>query len=82
LLDVGDPDEFEEGHIAGALNIPLNDLRARLGELSRDKELWVYCRSGLRGYNAVRLLVQHGFPAKNLSGGFLTYQALSATQPS
>lgn len=82
LLDVRDPDEFEEGHIAGALNIPLNDLRARLGELPRDKELWVYCQVGLRGYNAVRLLVQHGFPAKNLSGGLLTYDALSGTQPS
>ena len=82
LLDVCDPDEFEEGHIAGALNIPLNDLRALLGELPRDKELWVYCQVGLRGYNAVRLLVQHGFPAKNLSGGLLTYDALSGIQPS
>ena len=78
LVDVRDPDEFEEGHIAGAINLPLNELRARLGELPRDRELWLYCRVGQRGYYATRLLMQHGFKVKNLSGGYLTYDLIEA----
>ena len=78
LLDVRDPDEFEEGHIPGAINLPLNKLRDRLHELPRDRELWLYCRVGQRGYYAARLLMQHGFQAKNLSGGYLTYDLIEA----
>ena len=78
LVDVRDPDEFEEGHIAGAINLPLNELRARLGELPRDRELWLYCRVGQRGYYAARLLMQHGFKVKNLPGGYLTYDLIEA----
>ena len=78
LVDVRDPDEFEEGHIAGAINLPLNELRARLGELPRDRELWLYCRVGQRGYYATRLLMQHGFKVKNLPGGYLTYDLIEA----
>ncbi len=74
LLDVRDLDEFEEGHIEGAVNLPLNDLRSRLAELPRDREIIVYCRVGLRGYYATRILLQHGFRVKNLSGGFLSYE--------
>jgi NADPH-dependent 2,4-dienoyl-CoA reductase/sulfur reductase-like enzyme/rhodanese-related sulfurtransferase len=82
LVDVRDPDEFQEGHISGALNLPLNELRARLGELPRDRELWLYCRVGQRGYYATRLLMQHGFRVKNLPGGFLTYDLVnSASTP-
>lgn len=76
LVDVRDPDEFEEGHIAGAINLPLNELRERLGELPRDRELWLYCRVGQRGYYAARLLMQHGFQVKNLPGGYLTYDLI------
>jgi len=76
LVDVRDPDEFEEGHIAGAINLPLNDLRARLNELPPDRELWLYCRVGQRGYYAARLLTQHGFQVKNLPGGYLTYELI------
>ncbi|MEI8312894.1 MAG: FAD-dependent oxidoreductase, partial [Verrucomicrobiota bacterium] len=78
LVDVRDPDEFEEGHIPGAINLPLNDLRARLNELPRDRELWLYCRVGQRGYYAARLLMQHGFQVKNLPGGYLTYDLINA----
>ena len=78
LVDVRDPNEFEEGHISGAINLPLNDLRARLGELPRDRELWLYCRVGQRGYYAARLLMQHGFQVKNLPGGYLTYDLIKA----
>ena len=78
LVDVRDPDEFEEGHIPGAINLPLNELRTRLGELPRDRELWLYCRVGQRGYYAARLLLQHGFQVKNLPGGYLTYDLIQA----
>ncbi len=78
LVDVRDPDEFEEGHIAGSINLPLNELRARLDELPRDRELWLYCRVGQRGYYATRLLMQHGFQVKNLPGGYLTYDLIKA----
>jgi NADPH-dependent 2,4-dienoyl-CoA reductase/sulfur reductase-like enzyme/rhodanese-related sulfurtransferase len=73
LLDVRDPDEFAEGHAAGAVNIPLASLRGRLADLPEDREIWVYCASGARAYNALRILLQKGFRAKNLSGGFRSF---------
>ncbi|MCX7868367.1 MAG: FAD-dependent oxidoreductase, partial [Terrimicrobiaceae bacterium] len=69
LLDVRDPDEFAASHVPGALNIPLAGLRSRLGELDASREIHVTCAVGLRGYLATRILLQHGFRAKNLSGG-------------
>jgi NADPH-dependent 2,4-dienoyl-CoA reductase/sulfur reductase-like enzyme/rhodanese-related sulfurtransferase len=71
-LDVREPAEFAAGHAPGALNIPLGALRDRLDELPRSGDLRVYCAVGLRGYIAARLLAQHGFPARNLSGGWLS----------
>lgn len=73
VLDVRDPSEFERGAIPGAVNIPLNDLRGRLGELPEGKELLVYCASGQRSYNACRILLQHGFQCRNLSGAYKTW---------
>jgi rhodanese-related sulfurtransferase len=73
LLDVRDPDEFGEGHIPGAENVPLPELRERIAELPRDKQIHVYCGVGQRAYYAIRLLRQHGFAARNLSGGYKTY---------
>jgi rhodanese-related sulfurtransferase len=73
LLDVRDADEYEQGHIPGAENIPLAELRRRLPELPRDREIRLYCAVGQRGYYASRLLAQHGFRAKNLPGGYQTY---------
>jgi NADPH-dependent 2,4-dienoyl-CoA reductase/sulfur reductase-like enzyme/rhodanese-related sulfurtransferase len=73
LLDVRTPAEFAEGAIPGAINIPLDDLRRRLGELDKGKELLVHCQVGLRGYLACRILSQHGLRCRNLSGGYLTY---------
>ena len=72
LLDVRDDDEFAEGHAEGALNIPLPQLRDRLGELPENKALHVYCGVGQRAYYAVRLLMQHGFDARDISGGWIT----------
>jgi NADPH-dependent 2,4-dienoyl-CoA reductase/sulfur reductase-like enzyme/rhodanese-related sulfurtransferase len=73
LVDVRTDDEFRRGHIPGAANIPLDELRARLNELPAEKELVAYCQVGQRGYLATRILHQHGFRAANLSGGYAAY---------
>ncbi len=70
LLDVRTDVEFNAGHIEGALHIPVDSLRERLGELDKDKEILEYCQIGLRGYVASRILTQNGFHVKNLNGGF------------
>lgn len=70
LLDVRTAEEFEEGHLPGALHIPVDELRERLGELPEGKELFVYCQVGIRGYIACRILTQNGYRARNLSGGY------------
>jgi NADPH-dependent 2,4-dienoyl-CoA reductase/sulfur reductase-like enzyme/rhodanese-related sulfurtransferase len=77
LLDVRSVDEFEAGHVEGAINMPLPQLRDRLHELNLDQEIWVYCQVGQRAYYATRALRLNGFNAYNLSGGFKTYCAVS-----
>jgi NADPH-dependent 2,4-dienoyl-CoA reductase/sulfur reductase-like enzyme/rhodanese-related sulfurtransferase len=72
LLDVRNPPELAVENVAGALNIPLPELRARLGELPRDREILVFCRSAQRAYYATRILLQNGFNARNISGGMLS----------
>ncbi|MHC4526210.1 MAG: DsrE/DsrF/DrsH-like family protein, partial [Planctomycetota bacterium] len=74
LLDVRTPAEHEAGTIPGATNIPLDQLRDRLGEVPSDTELLVFCQAGLRGYIATRILLQSGFTARNLTGGYKTYR--------
>ena len=75
LLDVREPSEFTAGHVDGALNIPLPQLRARLNELPAEREIWVYCAAGQRSYYALRILRQHGYSrVRNLSGGFTSYK--------
>lgn len=78
LIDVREPDEYAAGHVAGALNVPLSQLRRRHQELPRDRRLAVYCAAGQRGYYATRFLLQNGYDAANLSGGYTTYRALRA----
>ncbi|MGR5154285.1 FAD-dependent oxidoreductase [Photobacterium swingsii] len=73
LLDVRNPAELENGYIAGALNIPVDQLRHRMHELPKNKEIVIYCQVGLRGNVAYRQLVNNGFTAKNLIGGYRTY---------
>ena len=75
LLDVRERHEFRAGSIEGAVNIPLGELRERLHELPRSREIWVNCVVGQRAYYAARILAQHGFRVRNLSGGFKTYSA-------
>jgi rhodanese-related sulfurtransferase len=72
LLDVRQPAELTVEHAPGAVNIPLGELRSRLDELPRDKEIHVYCRSGQRSYYATRLLLQNGFKVRNVSGGMMS----------
>ncbi len=77
LLDVRNPEELAVEHVPGAVNIPLPQLRARLGELPREREILVICRSGQRAYYATRILLQNGFKARNLSGGMLSRTMIS-----
>ena len=74
LLDVRTPQEFANGHIPGAINIPVDDLRSRLKELPQDRKIAVYCQVGQRGYLATRILMQTGFSAANIGGGYKTYK--------
>lgn len=72
ILDVREPIELAVESVPGAVNIPLGQLRNRLNDLPRDKEINVICRSGQRAYLATRILLQNGFKAKNVSGGMLS----------
>lgn len=77
LLDVRNPEELLVANLPGALNIPQPELRARLGELPRDREILVFCRSGARSYLATRILLQNGFKARNITGGMLLHSQLA-----
>ncbi len=74
LVDVRTADEFAAGHIPGAVNFPVDGLRAQLGNLPRDRRIAVYCQVGQRGYLATRILLQSGFDCVNLGGGYTTFQ--------
>jgi len=73
VLDVRTASEYEQGRIDGALLIPVDELRKRIGELDTSKPILVYCQVGLRGHVATRILIQNGFNAINLSGGYKTF---------
>ena len=78
LLDVRNPPEIAAEAVPGAVNIPLPQLRSRLGELPRDREILVICRSAVRAYYATRILLQNGFKARNISGGMMSRSMLAA----
>ena len=80
LLDVRQPAELAVEQAPGVVNIPLDQLRARLGELSRDREIHVICRSGQRAYYATRILLQNGFNARNISGGMLSHEVIVGSE--
>ncbi len=77
LLDVRTAAEFAAGHFAGALHIPVDELRGRMGELDKSKKLYVNCQSGLRSYIACRMLAGEGFDCYNFSGGYRFYAAVA-----
>ena len=80
LLDVREPVELVVEHVPGAVNIPMGQLRSRLGDLPRDREILVICRSGQRAYMATRILLQNGFKARNISGGMLSHAMQSSSR--
>jgi len=83
LLDVREPSEYQKGHIPNAVNIPLDQIRSRLKEIPRDKEIIVNCQVGLRSYIGARIMMQNGFDnVRNLSGGYKTYSAVEADMKS
>ncbi|MHB9035301.1 MAG: FAD-dependent oxidoreductase [Armatimonadota bacterium] len=81
ILDVRKPFEVATGTIPGAVHIPLDEIRDRIGELPTDKEILAYCQVGLRGYLACRILSQHGYRCKNYTGGIKTYAAVTGKSP-
>lgn len=76
LLDTRTAQEFAHGHMEGFVNIPVDELRARIGELERGKRVYVSCQSGLRSYIACRILAGYGFDCYNFTGGFRYYDAV------
>ncbi|MBO7722069.1 MAG: FAD-dependent oxidoreductase [Kiritimatiellae bacterium] len=81
VVDVREPAEYELGAIPGAVNVPLGELRSRLGELDSARQVITCCQVGLRGYLAERILKQHGFKAANISGGYLTWKLFHPDPP-
>ncbi|ATF48006.1 CoA-disulfide reductase [Salmonella enterica subsp. enterica serovar Ohio] len=78
LLDIRSPAELKQfGEYPDALSIPLDSLRENLEKVPKDKEIFIGCQSGLRGHVAYRILQAHGFRTYNLSGGFITWQAVT-----
>jgi len=81
LLDVREASEVAAGTLPGARHIPLGQLRQRLGELPKDKEILIFCQVGRRGYLAARILTQPGFRARNFTGGWKTYTMVAGAAP-
>ncbi|WP_105614595.1 FAD-dependent oxidoreductase [Vallitalea okinawensis] len=77
VLDVREPIERDMGFIDGSINIPLNDLRKQLNQLPKDKTIVVYCAVGIRAYIGARILMQNGYKAKNLLGGYRYYSVVT-----
>jgi rhodanese-related sulfurtransferase len=80
VVDVRTPAEFARDRIPGATNIPLEELRGRLDELSTDRPVWLVCAVGQRAYYANRALLQHGYDVRILSGGMQTWAAFAAAR--
>lgn len=76
LLDTRTPREYSMGHAEGFLNIPVDELRERIGELDKTKPVYIMCQSGLRSYIASRVLAGNGFETYNFAGGFRFYDAV------
>ncbi len=76
LLDTRTAGEYNRGHIEGFKNIPVDELRERIGEVEQGKPVYVICQSGLRSYIATRILEGHGFEAYNFAGGFRFFDAV------
>jgi len=80
LLDVRTPGEYRRGHLDGFVNIPVDELRGRLGELPKDRFVYLNCQSAIRSYIASRILLQNGYDCSHLAGGWFFYSAITAGQ--
>ncbi len=81
LMDVRSPEEFATSTIPLAINIPVDELRGRLNELPKDKNIYIFCQIGLRGYLAQRILIQNGYKnVRNVSGGYGLYKICKEEQ--
>ena len=76
LLDARTPGEYSGGCAEGFVNVPLDELRDRLGEIAPGKPVYVMCQSGLRSYLACRILAQNGYDCYNFSGGYRFYESV------
>ncbi len=76
LLDTRTPQEYAAGHIEGFVNIPLDELRDRLGEIDENRTVYIMCQTGLRSYIGCRILSQSGFDCCNISGGYGFLEAI------
>lgn len=81
ILDMRSPEEYASGYIPGAINIPVDEIRSRMNEVPRNKPVYTYCHSGMRGYLSQQILLQNGFKeVYNLSGGYTTYMYATADE--
>ena len=76
VLDARTKKEYEERYFKGAINIPLDELRENISKLDKSKEIYVYCKTGVRSYIACRILMQNGFKVKNIMGGYNLYKEI------
>ena len=76
VLDARTKKEYEKGYFKGAINIPLDKLRENISKLDKSKEIYVYCKTGVRSYIACRILMQNGFKVKNIMGGYNLYKEI------
>ncbi|MGB7236128.1 MAG: rhodanese-like domain-containing protein [Rhodococcus sp. (in: high G+C Gram-positive bacteria)] len=75
LLDVREDEEWQHGHAAGAIHIPMAEIPSRIGEVEPDAELFVVCRSGARSLRVVEYLARIGYEASNVDGGMVAWNA-------
>lgn len=80
LLDARTVFEYQMGHLEGTINIPVDELRAHLDEIPKDKPVYVMCQSGLRSYIACRILSGNGYDCYNFSGGYGFYKTVVLDQ--
>ena len=75
LIDVREPNEFKTGYLSGATNIPLSQLKNRMGQISKDKNIFLYCRSGMRSKQAAKILSKNGYQnLSHLQGGMMSWR--------
>ena len=75
VIDVREDYELEEtGTIKGAIHIPMNEVPNRLNEITKEREIYILCRSGVRSYNVAKCLNELGYQAINLDGGIINYK--------